>query len=68
MKVLLGLVARQYSLTCDNNTEWEQSIGRVPKVKSAIAVSQRMDSFGQQWWQRGDLRCCIMLSRRHVMQ
>jgi cytochrome P450 len=33
MKVLLGLVARQYSLTCDNNTEWVQSIGRVPKVR-----------------------------------
>ncbi len=32
MKVLLALLARKYSLTCDNNTEWVQSMGRVPKV------------------------------------
>ena len=66
MKVLLGLIARQYSLTYNNNTEWVQSIGRVPKVKGDIAVSQRMDSCGQQWWQRGDLRCSIELCRSHV--
>jgi hypothetical protein len=32
MKLLLALVARHYSVTCDNNTEWAQAIGRVPKV------------------------------------
>ena len=32
MKVLLALVARHCSVTCDNNTEWVQAIGKVPKV------------------------------------
>jgi hypothetical protein len=33
MKVLLALVARQYSFTADTDTEWVQAIGRVPKVR-----------------------------------
>lgn len=32
MKTLLALVARHYSFTVDNNTEWVQAIGKVPKV------------------------------------
>ncbi len=32
MKTLLALVARHYTFTCDNNTEWTQAIGKVPKV------------------------------------
>jgi hypothetical protein len=32
MKVLLALAARHYSFVCDNNTEWTQAIGKVPKV------------------------------------
>jgi hypothetical protein len=32
MKVLLALLARHYSFEADNNTEWINSIGKVPKV------------------------------------
>lgn len=32
MKVLLALVARHYTFVADNNTEWQNAIGRVPKV------------------------------------
>jgi hypothetical protein len=33
MKVLLALVARHYTFTADNNTQWTQAIGKVPKVR-----------------------------------
>lgn len=32
MKVLLALLARHYSFTADNNTEWVHTISKVPKV------------------------------------
>ena len=32
MKTLLALFARGYTFTADNNTEWTQAIGKVPKV------------------------------------
>ena len=51
MKVLLALIARQYSLTCDNNTEWVQSIGRVPKVRVTFHWVGSLLMGGQ-------LRCC----------
>lgn len=38
MKVLLALVARHYSFTADNNTEWSQAIGKVPKVSRGAGV------------------------------
>lgn len=30
--MLLALVARHYTFTADNDTEWGQAIGKVPKV------------------------------------
>lgn len=30
MKVFLALLARHYSFTVDNNTEWKQGVGRFP--------------------------------------
>jgi hypothetical protein len=33
MKVLLALLARHYSFSVDNNTEWVHTISKVPKVR-----------------------------------
>lgn len=38
MKVLLALVARHYTFTADNNTQWTQAIGKVPKNKLPMVV------------------------------
>ncbi len=32
MKVLLALLARHYTFTADNDTEWVHTIAKVPKV------------------------------------
>lgn len=33
MKVLLAMIARHYHFTADNDTEWVQAVGQVPKVR-----------------------------------
>jgi hypothetical protein len=44
MKVLLALSARHYTFVCDNNTEWTQAIGKVPKVRMPCKSDQHVYS------------------------
>jgi hypothetical protein len=56
MKVLLALVARHYAVTCDNNTEWDQAIGKVPRVSHALIVG---------WLLQGCVFQSVLAVRRH---
>eukprot|EP00879_Flechtneria_rotunda_P007705 GHRR01008078.1.p1 GENE.GHRR01008078.1~~GHRR01008078.1.p1 ORF type:complete len:426 (+),score=141.85 GHRR01008078.1:697-1974(+) len=40
MKVLLALMARYYSFTADNKTEWVQGVGKVPKNGLPLVLTQ----------------------------
>jgi hypothetical protein len=48
MKVLLALLARHYTFEADNNTEWINSIGKVPKVERNSPAGGGLSSRGQQ--------------------
>lgn len=41
MKVYLATLARSYDFTVDNNTEWVQAVGKVPKNGLPIVISRR---------------------------
>jgi cytochrome P450 len=41
MKVFLAALARSYDFTVDNNTEWVQAVGKVPKNGLPVSIKRR---------------------------
>lgn len=42
MKVYLATLARKYDFSIDNNTEWVQAVGKVPRNGLPITITRRV--------------------------